>query len=141
MTRSSLFAAAFVMLVWSASGCSSSDAASAGASATPPPSSVALGTTAMRDEGEGDEVVTLGECPPAVRETIVARAGDGVIREIERTTDHGEVLYEVDVATAGGIVEFDVAEDGAFRGYEGGDDDADDEEGGDDRGDSNGDDD
>ena len=42
----------------------------------------------------------------------------GTIKEIERTTDHGEVLYEVDVQNAAGVFEFDVAEDGTFRGFE-----------------------
>ena len=74
-----------------------------------------------------DEIVTLEECPAAVQQTINARLDGGTIKEIERTTDHGEVLYEVDVQGVDGVVEFDVAEDGTFRGFEE-DDDADDSE-------------
>ena len=74
---------------------------------------------------DGDEAVAFEDCPEAVQQTITAHMDGGTITELERTTDHGEVLYEVDVRTAGGVVEFDVAADGAFRGYEAGDDDDD----------------
>ena len=70
-----------------------------------------------------DQVVTLSECPAEVQTTIQAHLHGGAIKEIERTTDHGEVLYEVDVTTDEGVIEFDVAEDGTFRGYEEDDDD------------------
>jgi hypothetical protein len=41
-----------------------------------------------------------------------------VIVEIERTTDHGATLFEVDARGQDGTFEFDVAEDGTFRGME-----------------------
>src|SRR5690606_35890925 len=91
-----------------------------------PPHTQAPGRIVAGGAGhDGDVVVTLADCPPEVQRTINERLGGGVIREIERTTDHGEALYEVDVAMPHGIVEFDVAADGAFRGYEEGDDDDD----------------
>lgn len=80
------------------------------------------------DLSESDVPVSLEECPAAVQATIRAHLDGGEITELERTTDHGEVLYEVDVRTADGVVEFDVAEDGTFRGYEADDDDDDEED-------------
>jgi hypothetical protein len=53
-----------------------------------------------------------------VQATIRAHLNGGAITEIERTTDHGGVRYEVDVSDAGGIVEFNVAADGAYLGEE-----------------------
>jgi uncharacterized membrane protein YkoI len=70
------------------------------------------------DDDEGDVVVTLDRVPPAVRRTIQAHLHDGTIIEIERTTDHGRVLFEVDVETSDGVIEFDVEADGTFVGYE-----------------------
>lgn len=64
--------------------------------------------------GLADEVVDLEDCPEVVQGTINSHLGGGAIKEIERTTDHGRVLYEVDVLTPGGVVEFDVTEDGTF---------------------------
>ena len=83
-----------------------------------PPNSEAPGGI-VRGDGpaggqDGDVVVALADCPPEVQRTINEHLDGGAIREIERTTDHGETLYEVDVAA-----------DGAFRGYEEGDDDDD----------------
>jgi hypothetical protein len=75
-----------------------------------------------------DDIVKLEDCPMPVRETIGAHLGGGTIKEIERTTDHGRVLYEVDVIVGDAIMEFDVAEDGTFLL----EDDADDDDDGDD---------
>lgn len=114
------------LLVLALAGCQSSGSAVA----------MGLASSSVGD----DEAVTLDQCPPAVRATIEAYLDGGTITELERTTDHGEVLYEVDVRGDGGVVEFDVAEDGTFRGYEGPDDD-DDESDDDDDEDGDGDDD
>ncbi len=65
---------------------------------------------------EGDQIVTLDQCPAEVQRAIRARIQGGTLIEIERTTDHGEVLYEVDYRTASGVAEFDVAADGDYRG-------------------------
>lgn len=80
-------------------------------------SSGAMGLLAQTGQ-EGDVIVTFEECPAAVQATIRDHLDGGELVEIERTTDHGEVLFEVDVRGDEGIFEFDVAEDGAFRGYE-----------------------
>ena len=84
----------------------------------------AMGVYGTQPGDDGDEAVALEDCPESVQQTIGAHLDGGTITELERTTDHGEVLYEVDVKTGGGVVEVDVAEAGTFRGYEGaGDDD------------------
>jgi hypothetical protein len=88
---------------------------------------VAIGAMSA-DLSETDAPIALDECPLAVQETIKAHLDGGTITELERTTDHGEVLYEVDLRTDDGVVEFDVAEDGTFRGYELDDDDDDESE-------------
>ncbi len=95
-------------------------------------------------EAVGDDVqVTLEECPAAVQATILDHADGAPIVEIERTTEHGETLFEVDAQGREGIFEFDVAEDGTFRGIEADDDDDgdDDDDADDDDDDDDGDDD
>jgi hypothetical protein len=67
---------------------------------------------------DGDEVVTLAQCPAAVQATIQAHLNGGTIIEIERTTDHGGVRYEVDANGEAGKIEFNVAADGAYLGAE-----------------------
>jgi len=86
-------------------------------------SEVRSGSLSDAKSGDSDEKVTLAECPAAVQATITQHAAGAPIIEIERTTDHGEVLYEVDVQGPDGVAEFDVAADGTFRGMEADDDD------------------
>jgi hypothetical protein len=86
---------------------------------------VRSGALANGHSNDADEQVTLEQCPPAVQATIKQHAGGAPIVEIERTTDHGEVLFEVDAQGSDGIFEFDVAENGEFRGMEADDDDGD----------------
>lgn len=82
------------------------------------------GAAALVPTTAGDEIVRLDQVPPTARATIESKLAGGTLVEIERTTDHGRVLFEVDVRTADGIVEFDVAETGEFVGYESDDDEA-----------------
>lgn len=128
MTRTTMMMGCFLLLV-TIGGCTSGDAVIADATPDRDHPEVALGLTSSR-QADGDEAVTLDQCPVAVRRTIESRLDGGSLMEIERTTDHGEVLYEVDVRGAAGVVEFDVAADGVFRGYEDDDDgdDGDDDE-------------
>lgn len=88
----------------------------------------AIGIRAAVDD-DGDETMTLAQCPAAVRATIQAHLGGGTITEIERTTDHGGVRYEVDVTGAPGRVEFNVGADGTYLGKETDDDGPDDDDG------------
>ena len=108
-------------------GCASNESASADSASKREAETVSLGVAAS-SRTDDDEAVTLAQCPAAVRTTIEAHLNGGSIVELERTTDHGEVLYEVDVRGADGVAEFDVAEDGTFRGYEEDDDDGDGED-------------
>ncbi len=78
----------------------------------------AAGVGLLLAAGPSDDLVRLDQCPPPVRATILAHLHGGTLVEIERTTDHGRVLFEVDVRTADGILEFDVAQEGEFVGYE-----------------------
>jgi uncharacterized membrane protein YkoI len=137
MTRTILIAA-FALVFWSAGGCANRDSASSAGASDRESKPVALGVSGTT-QARADEAVSFEHCPAAVQDTISAHLNGGAIREIERTTDHGEVLYEVDVLASGRVVEFDVAEDGTFRGYEG--DDGDDEGVADDDDDDDGDDD
>ena len=92
---------ATTLLLLAASGCASSDPAPGTAASNRDHDTVALALTASSQAD--DEVVTLDECPAAVQTTIKVHLNGGTIKEIERTTDHGEVLYEVDVQNAGVI--------------------------------------
>lgn len=116
------------LAILGAAGCANDDTTTAQATAQDG-GSTSMGVLGSNRE-DGDRIVTLEECPDAVQQCIQAYLGGGTIKEIERTTDHGEVLFEVDVHGANGMVEFDVAEDGAFRGHDG--DGEDDEMNGDD---------
>jgi hypothetical protein len=88
---------------------------------------VRSGALANGHTNDDDEQVTLEQCPAAVQATILEHANGAPIVEIERTTDHGEVLFEVDAQGSEGIFEFDVAENGEFRSMETDDDDDDDD--------------
>jgi uncharacterized membrane protein YkoI len=50
--------------------------------------------------------VFLDETPPAVRETIAAQVGKGSLREINRTTDEGETVYDVEMTKGGSTRDF-----------------------------------
>jgi uncharacterized membrane protein YkoI len=80
---------------------------------------VAVGSTlafTARQESDDDEVVQLSRLPEAVRRTIREHAQGGDIEKIERGTEHGRVVYEVEVEGAVGDFEFIVAQDGTFLG-------------------------
>lgn len=67
---------------------------------------------------DDDEKVTLEQVPPAVRAVIQQKAAGGTIQEIERETEDGKVIYSVEVLRDGKTVEFEVAADGTFLGFE-----------------------
>jgi uncharacterized membrane protein YkoI len=75
-----------------------------------------------------DEEVSLQQVPAAVRTTIEKHVGDGRIAEIERETEHGQVVYEVEAVVDGREVEFLVSPTGKYLGAEAEDDDDDDGE-------------
>ena len=63
-----------------------------------------------------DMQVFLDETPPAVRETITAQVGKGVLREINRTTEDGETLYDVEMMKGGNLHNFTVNAGGELFG-------------------------
>jgi uncharacterized membrane protein YkoI len=65
---------------------------------------------------EDDEVVQLSNLPAAVQRTIREHAKGGEIEQIERSSDDGKVVYEVEVEGAHGDFEFMVGADGAYLG-------------------------
>ncbi len=134
MTRTILFIAMAISLL-ATLGC---ECCEDGPGTTTAPINLISAGLISSSQGDGDEIVIFDRCPDAVQKTINAHLDGGTIKEIERTTDHGEVLYEVDVINTDSIVEFDIAADGTFRGY---DNDTEDEADGDDEFDTDGDDD
>jgi hypothetical protein len=70
-----------------------------------------LGAALVEDERE--EQVTLDQVPPAARAAILREAGDGIILEIVRELEGGQVIYEAEILMDGvRIVEVEVATDG-----------------------------
>ncbi len=66
------------------------------------------------DNDEDEEEVTLDEAPAAVKATILAQAQGGAIKEIERETEDGQVVYEAEVEINGKEYEIEVAADGTL---------------------------
>ena len=81
------------------------------------------GERSHRHEDNDDESVELADVPVAVRRTIEANLRGGTIDELERSTDGGRVTYDVEVESASGDFEFEVAEDGTFLGIDSEDED------------------
>ncbi len=75
---------------------------------------------------ETEEEVSIDEVPAAVRPTIEQYAAQGRITEIERETEDGKVVYEIELDVDGKEVEFQVSAAGDYLGQED-DDDADDD--------------
>jgi hypothetical protein len=85
------------------------------------------------DEDEAGEVkLALTEAPAAVQATIKKEAASGEVKEIEKETENGRVVYEAEVVTNGKTEEITVAEDGTFLGREAEAADEDDDDGEDD---------
>ena len=76
---------------------------------------------------EDEEVVSLDQVPAAVRATIEQHAGQQPIAKIERETENGAVVYEVEQRVNGQEVEFQVSASGEYLGPEA--EEADDDEG------------
>jgi uncharacterized membrane protein YkoI len=66
-----------------------------------------------------DGTVTLSDTPPAVQKAIQARAGDGTLGEIDRSSDDEETIYDVGLtAKDGSDRDFSVARDGTVLSVE-----------------------
>ena len=75
-----------------------------------------LGLSAVFAEEE--EVVSLDQVPAAVRATIEQHAGQNPIAKIERESEDGQVVYEVEQEVDGKEVEFQVSASGEYLGPE-----------------------
>lgn len=65
-----------------------------------------------------EEEVTLDQVPAAVKATIVRESVGGKITEIERETENGKTIYEVEFLLNGKEIEIKVAPDGTLLGRE-----------------------
>lgn len=65
-----------------------------------------------------DTPIKFEDCPKAVQQTILAQLKDGKIKEIEKADENGAITYEVEAVINGEVVEFIVASDGKFIGFE-----------------------
>jgi uncharacterized membrane protein YkoI len=77
---------------------------------------------------EQEEKVTLDQVPAAVKATILAEAAGAKIKEIERETKDGEIIYEAEFMVDGEKVEIAIAPDGTLLSREIEGDDEDDED-------------
>jgi len=63
------------------------------------------------------QALELADLPSAVQETVKRELGSARVDEIERDTEDGKVVYNIDAETADGRdIELEVAEDGALLG-------------------------
>ena len=80
------------------------------------------------EDDDDEEQVSIDDVPAAVKATILANAGDGTVKEIERETEDGKAVYEAEVIIDGQEVEIKVADDGTLLSKEVDDDDDDDDD-------------
>jgi uncharacterized membrane protein YkoI len=74
-----------------------------------------LAITSAAWAGDDAKTVALVDTPAAVQKTIATQIGDGKTGDIDRTTENGETVFEVDYSTkAGDDGDFTVADDGTL---------------------------
>jgi len=80
---------------------------------------------------EKQEEVRLTDVPAAVRATIKRELGGVMPEEVERVTEKGTIIYEVEAEVSGKEIELEIGEDGTLldKEVEGADDDDDDDDG------------
>jgi hypothetical protein len=81
-------------------------------------------------EADDEEAVAMADLPAPVAATVEEYAAGRTIECIEIDREDGSTVYDVELESAGGELEFSVAPDGTFLGYEDeeNDDDGDDED-------------
>ena len=68
---------------------------------------------------DGSQAVSLSETPAAVQKIIQSQVGGGKMGEIDKTSNAGETVYDVDLTAADGSDrDFSVAEDGTLLSVE-----------------------
>ncbi len=70
------------------------------------------------EDDEGDVQVSLNDVPEAVKATILNEAAGAEIKEIEKETENGQVLYSAEVVVGGQETDIEVAPDGTLLGKE-----------------------
>jgi len=70
------------------------------------------------EENEDEELVSIDQVPAAVKATILAEAGTGTIKEIEKENENGQIIYEAEVIIDGQETDIKVAENGTLLGME-----------------------
>ncbi|MGD8240889.1 MAG: PepSY domain-containing protein, partial [Armatimonadota bacterium] len=89
---------------------------------------IGIAIAARSGGGETEEQVSLGDVPAAVRVTIEKAAKGGTIREIERETENGQVVYEAEIAIGGKVLEVEIDANGKVLGWEAEDDEEDEDD-------------
>ncbi len=88
----------------------------------------AVGAIALLVFADDEQTMSLSQVPDAVRTTIEQQSAGAEIQEIELGNEDGKQIYEVEVIRDGKEVDFLVAPDGTFLGYEEEDEDDDEDE-------------
>ena len=68
---------------------------------------------AYREQPEVEQLVTIDQVPAAVRATISRESAGGVVQEIQKESEPGEVEYDVDIVKGGQKINLEIAEDGS----------------------------
>lgn len=74
----------------------------------------ALALTAAAPSALAGTDVKLDQLPKEVQKTVEDETKDGKIKDIERDTEQGRTIYEVEFTTGGEDFELDIAEDGTL---------------------------
>jgi len=81
--------------------------------------SIGCWTAATAFAGQSSTTVVLSEIPVAARNAIQARVGDGKLGSIEKTSQGGEIVYDVGLTAGNGQErDFTVADDGTLLSVE-----------------------
>jgi uncharacterized membrane protein YkoI len=70
------------------------------------------------ENDDGDVQISLAEAPEAVKATILKEAAGAEIKEIEKETEDGQVIYSAELVAGGQETDIEVAPDGKLLGKE-----------------------
>ena len=66
-------------------------------------------------DGTLHEQITLDELPNPIRKIVQAELSSASLEGIEKSTDHGEIFYDIDLNRGGKTTSFSIASDGTVR--------------------------
>ena len=70
---------------------------------------------AMLESGEKDQILSMNQLPPAVKPLAEKEVAGCKIKEVEKETKHGKVVYAITyVDQAGVLIEIEYAENGTL---------------------------